>query len=106
MAKLVRDKIVDQIIKEQSVPHFHNVEGVEYAMALWDKFREEVIELEEAIDNDKDRDMVLEEIADIITVLEAISRNVFKANIATVIEHKLDVCGGFDTGTILRGVER
>ena len=105
MSKLVRDKIIQQIRLEGNCPEFEKVEGVDYAVALWAKLREEYSELEEAMSKKMGREVVLEEIADVITVLEALSRNVFQANIATVIEGKINDCGGLDAGYILRGVD-
>ena len=102
--KLVRDKIINQIEKEGHTPTYHTVEGVDYALALMAKFREESEEFEHALANKHDRDCVLEEIADIITVLEAMARNVFNANIATVIEGKMNDCGGLNNGHILEKV--
>lgn len=102
---MVRDKIVQQIKLEGNVPDYEQVEGVDYAIALWAKLREEYNELEGAMQSGKDRDMVVEEIADVITVLAAISRNVFNVNIATVIEGKMEVCGGLNEGYLLRGVD-
>ena len=104
MAKLVRDKIIQQIRLEGNCPEYEQVEGVDYAVALWAKLREEYSELEEAMSKQMGRESILEEMADVITVLEALSRNVFKSNIATIVEHKLQSCGGLDEGYILRGV--
>ena len=103
--KLVRDKIVGQIEREGRTPTYSQVEGVEYAIALMAKYREECAEFEQAIVTKQNRDTILEEIADIITVLCALSRNVFNANIATVVEYKNDKCGLYDKGYILEGVE-
>ena len=106
MGKMIRDKVVGYIEKDNKTPITSKVEGVEYAIALWAKLREEYNELEEAITKQMGREDILEEIADVITVLEAISRNVFNANIASVIELKLDKCGGFEEGIILDRVQR
>jgi predicted house-cleaning noncanonical NTP pyrophosphatase (MazG superfamily) len=89
--------------KKQAITE--NVENTDYAVALWSKFREECIELEEAIEEGAPREEIVDEIADVITVLEALSRNVFKANIATIIEEKLNESGGFEQGVILKGFE-
>ena len=104
MSRLVRDKIVAQIEREGGSPVYTQVEGVEYAVALMAKFRKECGEFEQAIATKQDRDFILEEMADIITVLCALSRNVFSANIATVVEYKNDKCGLFDKGYILEKV--
>lgn len=105
MSKLVRDKI-PQIMEEHGKRAItETIDGVDYATALWNKFREECVELEDAIEEGAEREEILEEIADIITVLEALSRKVFKANIATIIEEKTNERGGFEQGTVLKGFE-
>jgi predicted house-cleaning noncanonical NTP pyrophosphatase (MazG superfamily) len=67
--KLVRDKIPSVIKKDKKTPIFHQADDGEYYFALRDKLNEEVSELLSA----QDRKSFIEEAADVLDVLEAIT---------------------------------
>ena len=105
MTKLVRDNVPEIMERHGKQAIISETSGTDYAVALWEKFREECLELEDAIEEGKTREEILEEMADVVTVLEALARNVFKANLGTITEEKLNDAGGFEKGILLRGFE-
>lgn len=99
MAKLVRDKIPEIIIKSQKIPVTHIASEDEYWAALKEKLNEEVLEFA-ASENE-------EEIADILEVLHAICdfKKFDKDALETARKKKAGERGSFKEKIILDGVK-
>lgn len=96
--KLVRDKIVDIILKNGETPKYREVEGEELKEYLVQKLEEEVREYQ-------DDDEVVE-LADIIDVIEAILdlEGVSWEELEEIRKNKNEERGGFEKGIVLEEV--
>ena len=96
--KLVRDKI-PEIIEENdgTKPHTQVVTGIEYRTALIEKLVEEAKELQEATTEDE----LLEEFADVLEVIDALSKTLDTDKTKQIQIKKRAERGGFDRGAIL-----
>ncbi len=93
--KLVRDKIPEIIKRKGGVPITHIADNVEYGKKLREKLEEGVREF---LDNE-----IIEEIADILEVVDAICehKGFSKAEVAAVQKSKAGERGGFKNKIIL-----
>ncbi len=99
MAKLIRDKIPEIILKSQKTPITHIASEDEYWIALKEKLNEEVSEFA-ASENE-------EELADILEVLHAICdfKRFDRDALETVRKKKADERGGFKEKIILDDIK-
>ncbi len=67
IARLVRDRIVEQIIKAGNVPHWRVLSGEQYWQALKDKLVEEAQEMQGASGED-----LIDELADVQEVVDSL----------------------------------
>ena len=103
MGKLVRDRVPDIIRESGRSPLVGRLSAAAYRRALVDKLREEVDELAAAHTTES----LLEEAADVLEVLSAISVE-HGADLATIVDIarvKRDERGGFDLRLWLEGVD-
>ena len=93
--KLVRDKIPDIIKAQGEVPQFRLLTGEEYTLELERKLDEETAEFH--------KEKNLEELADILEVVYALSENMgyAKEDLLRVFEQKHENRGGFQDGVYL-----
>ena len=87
--KLVRDKIPELIRNQGEVPEIRILSDEEYSDALAQKLNEETAEFQ--------KDKNLEELADILEVVYALSENLgyTKEELLCAYEQKHAACGGF-----------
>lgn len=106
LKKLVRDNIPGKVQAEGSQKYpgseitFHNCSVDEYMDNLFEKLKEEVLELKLAV---KDKSNIAEEMADVLEVLSCIrlATGVSSEDIFTVAEEKRKEAGSFVNGTIM-----
>lgn len=101
--KLVRDKIPGIIAKEGKSVRFTSLKGNDFKHALEDKLLEEVQEFIKA----ETREQLIEELADIFTVIESIKCefNIGQTVINNAIDEKAHTKGFFYDGYFLEEVE-
>jgi predicted house-cleaning noncanonical NTP pyrophosphatase (MazG superfamily) len=93
--KLIRDKVVDQILSQGEDVLFHRASPEEYRIKLREKLHEEISEF---LDSETE-----EEMADILEVLNAIIKEKGWDNddIVDIQKEKREAKGGFDKAIIL-----
>lgn len=104
--KLVRDKIPELIAKQGKKVTFRALQGDELKKALKDKLLEEVQELVNA----ETFEQIVEEMADVHEVLNAMQVALMDAiipspTIERILNEKRDTRGGFRNGYFLESVE-
>ncbi len=94
-SKLIRDRILEIILKKGGKCSFHIADKREFEKRLKDKLKEEVGELCEKLDK--------EEIADVFEVLDTILKfkKYKKIDILKIQQKKRKEKGGFDRGIVL-----
>lgn len=100
--KLVRDLVPGILTDLGKIVTFKRLEDDELAKALKDKVIEEAYELNKA-DTELD---IIDEIADVLTVLEAVAEH-YDISWKTIIKYATSKCrakGGFDNGCYLMSV--
>ncbi len=92
--KLVRDKIIDIILKDNGKPSFRTLDDNDFRIALKNKVLEEAQELSLA----ETREDVINEISDIVELIESILKNynINKEELLNKKEDKKVKRGGFD----------
>lgn len=98
MAKLIRDKIPEQIKESGRLPITHLAAGQEYRQALLQKLNEEAQEVGQA----QGKEAIIEEIADVLEVLGTIMglEKINPADVNAKQKQKREEKGGF-TGRII-----
>lgn len=107
MGKLVRDKIDDKIRNSGEIPITRILDLEEYEIELLKKIDEEYLELKEAI-NQKNKDKICEESADLFEVIKAYNELMgsdFGEMLATM-NQKRQNRGGFTRRLYLERVEK
>ena len=102
--KLIRDKILDRMIQEGSNPRYIKLTGYPLVRSLFNKMREEVLELENAVDKEN----ALEEFADVYTVLLALANlyNISIDDIEKMAREKCEKNGDFSHGIFIKSYIR
>jgi len=92
--KLVRDNIIDIILKDNGKPSFKILNDDDFKIALKEKVLEESKELIEA----ETKEDIINELSDILELIESISKNynITKEEIDNKKENKKIKRGGFD----------
>jgi len=109
--KLVRDNLL-QVYEEDlaagkiSAYKVRTLSAAELKTELAAKLKEEALEVVEALQQG-DKSKIVEELADVCEVLEALMTEVgiAKEEIATVKQQKLDKRGGFSQGVFLESID-
>jgi predicted house-cleaning noncanonical NTP pyrophosphatase (MazG superfamily) len=105
--KLVRDNIIDIIESKGLRCSYDTLTTEEYKIALLDKLREEIDELETSINSGNPND-IIDEITDIISVLDyiVIGCNIDINYLQKYCQNKLIDKGGFGKRIFLKWVEK
>lgn len=92
--KLVRDNIIDIILKDNEIPSYRILDDADFIISLKEKFLEESRELVET----KTKEDVLNELSDILELVEALSEkyNINKEELLDKKESKKIKRGGFN----------
>ena len=101
--KLVRDRIPERIAANGGTPRTRIVDGDERKSLLKAKVLEEATEVSETHTTDS----LVEELADLYEVLQAIQRayGIDMSRINDIKQKKWDERGGFERGIVLEGVD-
>jgi predicted house-cleaning noncanonical NTP pyrophosphatase (MazG superfamily) len=100
--KLVRDKIPEIMLADGKPGRFKTAKGEEYRALLRRKLKEEVKEFLKA----RGSEQKLEEMADILTVLDFIRRDIGRSeeDLGAIFEAKLEKKGGFERKVVWTGM--
>lgn len=101
-SKLVRDKIVNRIKAEGSIPHYKRLTDEEFIIELKKKILEEAKEIVKTEESN-----ITQEIADLQEVIDTLIRmtNVSKEKISQIQKIKNDEVGSFDKREYIETVE-
>lgn len=108
LPKLVRDKIPKCIVADGKIPVCEFVDDTNVQPYIFNKIREEVAELHyECTTIDLDKDKIIDEFADVLTVLEKLARtyNITEHELAAAIIAKKETHGGYDDNIILMDIK-